>query len=68
MLQYHPSQERTLTLYRAGDDPVVAGWQEAIRSEDQQVLFGYGVLGKNRPLNEGGERGIVLLYLPDDVT
>lgn len=70
MLRYDPSIDKTLALHKAGPGSLVAGWQECIReSKDEvEVLFGYGVLGKNRPLKEGGERGVVLLYLPDSVT
>ena len=67
-LHYHPSQDRVLTLSDRGADPLVQGWQNCIRSAEGQVGFGYGILGKNRPLKEGGERGVVLLYLPNSVT
>lgn len=67
-LHYHPSQDRSLVLYDRGTDPLVQGWQNCIGAASDQVGFGYGLLGKNRPLKEGGERGVVLLYLPTNVT
>jgi hypothetical protein len=68
MLRYDPAQEKALALDQSGPGGLVTGWTGRIAERLDEVLFGYGVLGKNRPLREGGERGVVLLYLPESVT
>jgi hypothetical protein len=49
-------------------DPWVPHWQETIKAHKVEPLFGYGIVAKGRPLREGGEKGVVLVYLPEEVT
>lgn len=66
-LSYHPTAARTLSLVSTGFDPWVPRWQEVIQGR-KEPMFGYGLVGKGRPMREGGEKGVVLVYLPEDVT
>ena len=49
-------------------DPWVPHWQETINAHKAEPLFGYGIVAKGRSLREGGEKGVVLVYLPEEVT
>jgi hypothetical protein len=43
-------------------------WREVIEAHKGEPLFGYGIVAKGRPMREGGEKGVVLVYLPEEVT